>query len=58
MCPVFSTPHSNTNICLISNLNMILPGETVTIATTAEGIGMNAFQPNADIKILTEEDIY
>ena len=58
-CPIFYTPQTNTNICLISKTKLvILPGDTVTIATSAGGIGMNALRPNTDITILTEGDIH
>ena len=56
-CPVFSTPQTNSSICLISQSKHVLqPGETITIPTTPKGAGMEPFRPYSDFTILTEGD--
>ena len=55
--PIFSSPQTDTNVCLVSkNKLVVLPGETTTILTSAKGVGMNALRPITDISILTEGD--
>ena len=56
-CPVFSTPQTNSSICLISqSKHGLQPGETITIPTTPKGAGMEPFRPISDFTMLTEGD--